>query len=101
MVAQLVTILALALLLVLAGAFYLVVRTLRDMKELANNALLAGRAQSARDLAEAKEYSADAQLSRDLTREATGPAIATVDPQQPIYKDPVTGTELKVLRPFL
>lgn len=99
-VAQLLVILGMGMLLALGGMLYLVHRTLGDMKELANNALLTSKAVSARDLAEAKEYSADAALSREFTREATGPAIATVEPQQPTYTTP-EGVQLKVLKPFL
>lgn len=101
MVAQLVTILALFAFLAFGGVFFLLYKALQSLRAISEQAILSSKAVSARDLAEAKEYSADAALSRDLTREQAGPAIATIEPQAPTYKDPITGTELKVLRPFL
>jgi hypothetical protein len=88
------------MLLALVGAFFLLYKALRAMAALAEQAVLSSKAVSARDLAEAREYSADAAFSRELTKAATGPAIATVSQPEDTYTTP-EGVELKVLRPFL
>jgi len=88
MVAQLAMILGLGMFLALGCLFYLLHCALRDMRSLVEQALLTSKASSAKDLAEAKEYSADAAMSREFAREQTGPSIATLDPATPIYTTP-------------
>lgn len=100
MVAQLAILGAILLALILAGFFVLIYQAITNLKSIAEQALLASRSVSARDLAEAKEYSADASMSREFAREQAGPAIASVSPEDPVYTTP-DGVKLKVLKPFL
>lgn len=100
MVAQLLVLFGTILALLCGGLIYLVHRALRDMRQLAESALLAGKATSARDLAEAESYAKDTELTRRLSEIADGPAIASVSPPDPVYRT-ADGHELTVLKPFM
>jgi hypothetical protein len=88
------------MLVALIGMLYLLHRSLKDMRSLAEQALLTSKAVSARDLAEAKEYSEDARFSREISKAETGPSIATISQPEETYTTP-EGVTLKVLKPFL
>jgi uncharacterized protein YpmB len=99
MVAQLVGLMAMLVFLVVGSCLFLLWKAMQALKNLADNAILAGKAKSATDLAQAKEYSEDAALSRELTRGATGSAIQDLNPPAPEYTTP-DGTKLKVILPI-
>lgn len=102
-VTQLIVIGFLLMILVVIGLLYFAFTALADMKEIAKAALVASKATSARDLAEAQEYSADAALSRKMTEADNGPAVVNASPlgaTEQTYTTP-DGKQLTVLRPFL
>ena len=103
MVAQLVVFGFLLLILIIIGLFYFAFACLAGVKEIAEKALVASKATSARDYAEADAYSADAAMSRELTKADAGPAVVNTTPQNAMEQTYTTpdGKTLTVLRPFL
>ncbi len=99
MVAQVVMLAAMLVFLVVGSCLFMLWKALGALKSLAEQAILAGKAKSSMDLAQAKEYSEDAALSRELTRDATGSAIQDLNPPPPEYTT-ADGTKLKVILPM-
>lgn len=98
MVMQLLMLLGMGVLGCLIGLFFLVMRAMAALKLLAEQAILASKATSAQDFAQAREYSEDAAQARAMTKDAAG-GVQDVGPQDPVYTTP-DGTQLKVLKPF-
>jgi hypothetical protein len=97
---QLIVILSMGVFLALVGMFFLVLRSMAALKSVAEQALLASKAVSSRDLAEAREYSLDAAMSREVAKDETGPAVATFTNRPDTYTTP-DGTVLNVIKPFM